>query len=221
MGNLFWNTYIYCWIHVAQELDELKITDIKQQVRRQDRYSVYADGKYLFSFGESELLNARLYIGQEITEAELHELKDRAVLDKAYDRTLHLIGRRRRSEWEIRQYLKGKEYADDHIEKTINKLSESGYVDDLAFARAWVENRRLLKATSRRRLSQELRAKRVADGIIQSVLEADETSDADVLKQLVEKKRRQTRYQDDLKLMQYLSRQGYSYGDIKSALNED
>lgn len=196
----------------------MRITDIKQQIRRQDRYSVYADGKYLFSFGESELLNTHLHIGQELSEAELEELRDRAVLDKAYDRTLNLISRRRRSEWEIRQYLKRKDYQDEIIEKTLNKLSESGYVNDFAFARAWVENRRLLKATSKRRLSQELRAKRVADEVIQQALEDDETDDKDILKKLVDKKRQQTRYQDDLKLMQYLSRQGYSYGDIKSAI---
>jgi SOS response regulatory protein OraA/RecX len=35
---------------------------------------------------------------------------------------------------------------------------------------------------------------------------------------VIERKRRQTKYQDDTKLMQYLARQGFGYDDIKSAL---
>ncbi len=199
----------------------MKITDIKQQVKRVDRYSIYVDGKYSFPLGETELLNARLRIGQEFTEAELDELKDRAVIDKGCDRALNLIMRRPRSAWELRDYLKRKEYTPEATEQILNMLSKKGYVNDADFARRWVESRRLLKATSKRRLVQELRQKRVADEIIQSVLESDETDEQDVLRELIERKRKQTKYQDDLKLMQYLVRQGYNYGDIKAVLNED
>lgn len=198
----------------------MKITDIKQQVKRQDRYSIYVDGKYLFSFSENELINSGLKKGQELTEQELLALKDQAVLDKAYDRTLNLISHRPRSEFELRDYLKRKEYDEDVIAQTIERLSSRGYVNDLDFAQRWVATRRLLKSTSKRRLSQELRQKRISDDVISQVLEADETNERDVLKELVEKKRRQSKYQDDQKLMQYLARQGFNFDDIKFALDE-
>ncbi|HSX43843.1 MAG TPA: RecX family transcriptional regulator [Candidatus Saccharimonadales bacterium] len=197
-----------------------KISDIKQQVKRQDRYSVYVDEKYAFSLGETELLNTGLRIGQEFSTDELENLRQKAVLDKAYDRALNLIARRQRSRWELEDYLKRKDYDQDAIQIILNRLSERGYVNDKAFAEAWVSNRRLLKATSKLRLQQELRQKRVSDDIVQEVLEEDETNELDVLKELIERKRKQTRYQDDLKLMQYLVRQGYNYGDIKTALDE-
>jgi len=196
----------------------VKITDIKQQVKRSDRYSIYVDGKYIFSLGESELLNTGLRINQEFTAEELENLKQTAILDKAYDRALNLISMRKRSQWEMRDYLKHKDYESDIIETILNKLSDNGYVDDRAFAKAWVNTRRLLKATSKRRLQQELRQKRVEDEIIKQVLEEDETDEHEVLRELVAKKRRQSRYQDNFKLMQYLARQGYNYGDIKAAL---
>ena len=199
----------------------MKITDIKQQVKRTDRYSIYVDGKYTFSLGETELLNSGLRVNQELTKEKLEGLKDTAVLDKAYDRALNLISMRPRSEWEIREYLKRKNYDPAPIDTILNKLSISGYVNDLKFAQAWVANRRLLKSTSQRRLIQELRQKRVADDIAKQVLEEDETDELEVLRELVAKKRTQTRYQDKLKLMQYLSRQGFSYSDIKSVLDED
>ncbi len=199
----------------------MKITDIKRQIKRVDRYSIYVDDKYLFSLSEGELLNIGLGIGQNFTDGELEELKDKAVLDKAYDRALNLISRRPRSEWELRDYLKRKEYTEDTIQHILNKLSIKGYVDDTDFARRWVANRRLLKATSKRRLLQELRQKRVPNEIIESVLSEDETDERQVLRELVERKRKQTKYQDDLKLMQYLSRQGYNYDDIKSVFNQE
>jgi regulatory protein len=196
----------------------MKITAIKQQVKRSDRYSIYGDGKYLFSFSEGELLASGLRIGQELDQAALDELKDKAVLDKAYDRAINLISRRPRSEWELRDYLKRKEYEPGTQDEVIGRLRERGYVDDADFARRWVESRRLLKSTSKRRLSQELRQKRIADDIIKEVLEADETDELEVLKDLVERKRKQSKYKDDLKLMQYLARQGFSYDLIKEAL---
>lgn len=198
----------------------MKITDIKQQVKNQTRYSIYVDGKYSFSFGESELLKAHLRIGLEFSEVELEELKHKAVVDKAYNNALNLISRRKRSRWEIEQYLKGKELEPDISAAVIEKLQASKWLDDTEFARAWVSNRRLLKSTSRRRLSQELRTKRVSDEVISQVLSEDETDDSKVLADLVASKRKQTRYQDPQKLMTYLMRQGYDYGDVKQALED-
>jgi regulatory protein len=196
----------------------MKITAIKQQVKRQDRYSIYGDGKYLFSFSESELLSSGIKIGQDLDESKLDELRNKAVLDKAYDRALNLISQRLRSEWEIRDYLKRKEYEEAVRDAVVERLCTRGYINDTNFAKRWVENRRLLKLTSKRRLSQELRQKRIEDEIIKQTLEADETDETEVLKDLIERKRKQTKYKDDLKLMQYLARQGFSYDNIKSAL---
>lgn len=199
----------------------MKITAIKQQVRRADRYSIYIDGKYSFSLSESELLNAGVRIGQEFSEEGLEELKNKAVIDKAYDSALGLISRRPRTEWEVREYLRRKEYEEEVIQHILNKLSDRGYIDDAEFARRWVESRRLLKPASRRRLLQELRQKRVPNEVIEEVLAHDETDEREVLSELVARKRRQTKYQDNLKLMQYLSRQGYNYDDINSVLNKE
>ena len=196
----------------------MKITAIKQQVKRHDRYSIYGDGKYLFSFSEVELLSSGIKVGLELDEVSLSELRDKAVLDKAYDRALNLISHRMRSEWEIRDYLKRKEYEASVHDRVVRKLIDRGYINDAEFAKRWVENRRLLKATSKRRLSQELKQKRVADDIIQSVLAADETDEIEVLRELIGRKRKQTKYQDDLKLMQFLARQGFDYDKIKTAL---
>lgn len=196
----------------------MKITAIKQQAKRAGRFSVFVDEKYAFSLSESALLEQKVRIGQEITAEELRGFKQASQFDKAYNLVLGYVARRQRSEWELRDYFRRKDIDEDAGERILMRLKDFGYVNDEKFARAWVENRRLLKPMSKRRLRLELRQKHVADDIIAKVLEEDEMSDHDTLAALVEKKRRQTRYQDDQKLMQYLVRQGYSYDDVKSVL---
>jgi regulatory protein len=199
----------------------MKISDIKQQVRRQDRYSIYVDGKYVFSFSENELLNLGLKVGKEFSEEGLAELKKSAIEDKAYTRSLDLIMRRQRSEWELRNYLIRKDYDQDVVEKIVTRLKGAGHINDRRFAETWVNNRRLLKTTSKRKLTLELRQKRVAEDVIKEILEEDETDEQQVIRDLIAKKRRQTRYHDDTKLMQYLLRQGFSYNDIKGVLADN
>lgn len=195
-----------------------KVTDIKQQIKRQDRYSIFIDGKYSFSLSENELMQSGIRLNREYTTTELEELKQTAVLDKAYMRSLDMLSRRARSEWELRDYLRRKDYEPEVIEQIIARLKKSQYIDDYNFAKAWVDNRRLLKATSKRKLSQELKQKRVEQSVIDEVLAEDETDEPAVIRELIVKKRTQSRYQDDQKLIAYLLRQGFSYGDVKEAI---
>ena len=126
-----------------------------------------------------------------------------------------------RSRHELADYFRRKGYEEEVGKQILEKLQRFGLVDDEKFARSWVENRRLLKPISKRKLTQELRQKRIADDVVDIVLMEDETDELATLKELVEKRRRQTKYQDDMKLMQYLAGQGFNYGDIKQALQQE
>ena len=197
----------------------MRITKITAQVKQQGRYSVFVDEKYAFSLSDTALLESRLVPGQELTADELDGWKQSSLDDKLLGRALQYAMLRPRSRWEMETYLHRKKAAPALSDDILNKLSDLNMLNDLEFARSWVANRRLLRPTSLRKLQQELRAKRVADDIVQQVLGEDETEENDVLKELVAKKRQQTQFKnDDLKLMQYLARQGFNYGDIKNAM---
>lgn len=196
----------------------MKITDIKQQVKRQDRYSIYIDDKYSFSLSEHELMIQGLRIGQEFEKEAYQEIKDTAEEDKAYMRSLDLLARRPRSTWEMEQYLKRKGYEADLVQKILNRLSNRGLINDRKFAESWVVSRRLLKSVSKRRLLQELQQKKISSQIISEILEADETDELAVLKEIVQKKQAQSRYQDPQKLTAYLLRQGFNYHDVSSVM---
>lgn len=199
----------------------MKITSITQQIKRSDRYSIFVEGKYSFSLSESALLESGLASGQELTEGQVGEYKKLSAEDKLYNRTLRYVAMRPRSRWEVQFYLERKEASPALTGQILNKLSNIGLLDDVKFAQAFVSDRRLLRPTSRRKLMLELRKKRVADEAIEQALGHDPQDEQTALRGLIERKRRQAKYRDDdLKLMQFLARQGFHYDDIKSALAE-
>lgn len=199
----------------------MKITQIKQQVKRPDRYSIYVDGKFAFGLSEAGLLSNGLASGQEISEEQFSVLKSNAATDKAYGNALRYVVMRPRSVWEMQQYFMRKKVDEPVAKEIIDRLLAIDLLDDRKFAEAWVANRRLLKPTSRRKLQLELRQKHVAGSIIDAVLaqeaeDASELPDRTALAEIIAKK--QARYPDQTKFMQYLARQGFGYDDIKRAL---
>lgn len=199
----------------------MKISAIKPQVKRPNRYSIFVDDKYSFSLSTDGLLEAGITLDRELDDAELKALKKLSTDDKAYSLALSYVARRVRSEGELRDYFRRKDYEPELADVLIAKLTSAGFVNDFDFAERWVENRRQLKHSSTKKLKMELRQKHIASDIIDKVLSGDQLSETESIRMMVEKKRRQTRYQDDTKLMAYLARQGFSYGDIKSALEQE
>lgn len=199
----------------------MKVTAITEQVKIKGRYSIYVDEKFAFGISESGLIDSGIHIGLELDETKLAELSQAAETDKQYSMVLSLIARRPRSIWEVQTYLQRKKLDDPTIKLITERLKDKQLIDDMDFAQRWVENRRLLKPTSYRKLRLELLQKHVPSGVVDRVLAEDNTTELDVLKQEVSRKRKLNRYQDDTKLMQYLARQGYAYDDIKHALSEN
>lgn len=197
----------------------MKITEIKQQQKREDRCSIYVDGKYRFSLSQAEVTNLGLHQDQELTEKELAGLQQEAVMSKAYDRALRYISIRPRSEYEIRTYLKRKDYQIELINAIVEKLYTYDLLDDTKFAHTWIGWRLNSKPSSKRKLFVELKQKGIDSEIINDVLaEIDRDTEVAQIKLLIERKKRLSQYQDPQKLMAYLARQGFSYDQIKQAL---
>lgn len=195
------------------------ITDIKQQKRNEARYSVYVDDRYAFSLSDLELSNSGLRPRTELTEEQVEWWQSQSLESKAYAAALRQISLRRRSERELGDYLRRKEYEPDTIDAVLERLRELGLVDDAAFAAAWIADRQLLRPRSRRTLEQELMQKGIARDIIHDALaELDGEAQEDILVSLIERKRRLSQYRDPQKLLAYLGRQGFGYEEIKKAL---
>jgi len=200
----------------------MKVSLIKQQIKRPDRYSIFVDGKYSFSLSADALLEQGLVLGQELSPPALRRLKELSSDDKLYGLALRYVAMRPRSRWELETYLQRKDATPALQKQILNKLTNLGFINDEDFAQRWAQNRRLLRPTSLRKLQQELKLKHIDEEIIATVLSEDAAANEQAaLRELVHKKRSMTRYQDKTKLMAYLARQGFNYGDIKQALEDD
>jgi regulatory protein len=194
------------------------ITAIQQQVRDKGRYSIFVDEEYVFSLSAESLLEGKLHVGQAIESSQLEDYKKLSADDKAYHAALAYAARRLRSEYEFTLYFRRKGVDEPLAQYIMRKLERLGFVNDQKFAEAWARNRRSLKLASRNRLVQELRQKGIHEEVINLALSEEESDERAVLRELIERRRRQPKYQDNTKLMQYLARQGFSYDDIATAL---
>lgn len=199
----------------------MKITSIKQQLKRHDRYSIYVDGEYAFSLSENGLLQSGLASGRSLTAEDLAAFKALSADDKIYGQALRYAAMRPRTIWEMQLYLQRKDASPPLLETILNKLSIVGLLDDKKYAEMFASDRRLLKPTSLRMLQLELRKKHISSDIIAAVVEGEANNERDALAKIITTKRRQSKYQDDTKLMQFLARQGFRYGDIVDALREE
>ncbi len=83
---------------------------------------------------------------------------------------MQYLATRPRSVAEIRRHLHGKRYDDAAIEGAIDKLRAQRYVDDLDFARYWVEQRSRFRPKADRALTSELINRGVARETIRAAL---------------------------------------------------
>lgn len=191
------------------------------KVGKEDKFAVFIDGILkLFLSGQS-ILDSELVVGQKITEDEITKLNLIANEDQLYLKALRYLNIRLRSEGEIRQYLKRKGADNNQLINIISKLKSLDLIDDDRFSVAFIHDKLLSSPASKRKITYELKKKQIAEDIIERSLNNEQITDEDNLRKLIAIKRNQSKYQDDLKLMQYLVRSGFNYGDVKRFLKDD
>jgi len=195
-----------------------KITALKRQKYNKQRVNVYLDGE--FAFGLAEIKAVSLQIGDWLSDERIAELKASDALEKARDKALNYLSYRPRSEWELRRYLGDKDFEQETIDVVLDRLREADLVDDLEFARYWIDNRLRFRPRGEWALRQELRQKRIDTHIIdKALIDFDEER---ALKKALRRHARRLQHLSSAKfkkrLMQRLARRGFSYGAIRDAL---
>ena len=80
----------------------------------------------------------------------------------AREAALRLLERTRRTRSDLVRRLREKGYAPAVIEQVLGRLSDVGLVDDVEYARAYIESRSRRRMAGWRRLAQDLRARGVS-----------------------------------------------------------
>ncbi|MFQ6058117.1 MAG: RecX family transcriptional regulator [Anaerolineae bacterium] len=195
------------------------ITALKSQRKNKERVNVYLDGEYAFSL--QAIVAARLRRGQVLSDEEIEGLLEEDAFHKAYNRALNFLSYRPRSRAEVSRYLQRKGVPSHISQRVEERLVDVGLLDDLAFARFWVENREEFRPRSRYVLGWELRQKGLeAEVIAQALQDINEGESA--YHAAAERARRYTHLDKQAfqrKLGGFLRRRGFSYEIIKEVLD--
>lgn len=93
------------------------------------------------------------------------------IRQKAFSSAYCLLRSRPRSENEMRDRLKRKDFSGEVIEEVISGLKKSGELNDAKFAKLWIESRMNSNPMGEMVLRMELKKKGVSDAIINATLE--------------------------------------------------
>ena len=198
----------------------MRITDIKPQKKRVNRFNIYVDGEFALGLDANTFEETGVHVGKKLSTSELERLKDFDREYQALDRARRFLATRPRSESEVRNRMKRYGYEENTIHRVIERLRKSGLIDDSAFAAFWKENRTAFKPRSARMVTSELRQKGVdSETIAQAVSEINDENQA--LQAAAQKARSLST--DDYaefrqKLGAFLHRRGFDYEVIGSTV---
>lgn len=139
----------------------MRITSLQTQATNLERINVFADDQFLIGVNALIVLQLGLEVGQELSPAQLDQLRSEEALQKAVDRALNYLSFRPRSREEVRRYLRRKETPTELIGSVMERLDRLDLVNDRAFASFWIESREQFSPRGSHALKNELRMKGV------------------------------------------------------------
>jgi regulatory protein len=146
--------------------------------RREGRVAVHVDDVFVAAVGASVIVRHGLFVGLELTDAQLASLRADASAERILTDAYRLLAHRARSRAELTLRLRDKGHDETAVQVVIDKLSGEGLVDDQAFAAAFVADKRRLAGWGAGRIARELERLGVAPGLVQAALpQTDDAAD--------------------------------------------
>jgi regulatory protein len=143
-------------------------------------------------------------------------------LERCHSAALNFLGVRSRSAAEVRERLAKRQFSKEAIESTIVWLTETGLLDDAAFAEAWTATRGRLRPSGSRLVKRELLAKGIDRELAaEAVSGIDEDAAA---MQAGEKYVRRLHSEDEQafrrRLQQHLLARGFNFSTIEHVVQQ-
>lgn len=201
----------------------MKITSIEPQ-RNKKRVNIYVDDLFTIGIDEELKFKHKLEVGMEVDDEFIKEVLKSEEQNKVTNQALNLLSFRQRSEKEIYTALKRKGHEDIYIEKAIDYCREQRYLDDKAFAKAFIRDKLNLNKLGEQRIKYELLGKGISQNIIDDVLNISKDDQFEAALQLGEKKLPSYRNDDKnaryRKLSGFLQRKGYSFDIVSKVVKQ-
>ena len=186
------------------------------------KFGFFRDGRLAFVLYKSELSSCHLKDGEAVTEDQIETILSEIVLKRAKRKAMSLLQSMDRTESELRDRLLRQDFPEETVDQAVRYVKSFGYVDDRRYAESFILSRKGRK--SRREIYAELSGKKIDGEIVDEMMERcyEESDSGEALRHLLRKKHydpSRASVEEKQKLYAYLARKGFSYGEIKKALN--
>lgn len=202
----------------------MKVTKLEEQKKDATRVSIYIDDKFDFGMSQDLLIKHGLYVGMELTEIQLIQLKNDVEFNKALLRAINYISYQQRTEKEVHDKLLKLEYNEAMCENVIQKLKDYKYINDAYYTKEYIEYK--VQSNGPNKIIQKLRGKGITKDMIEDYLENyDDDFFYEKAYVLAQKKNEGfacsvTRDKRYTRMSQYLVSRGYHYGIVKDVVKE-
>ncbi len=202
----------------------MKITELKTQ-KNGTFYNLFVDGEFLCSVNDELIFLHHLSVGKEIDKEELTEIIKQANLKKSYNVAIKYLGFRMRTEQEVENYLLGKEFDENTIHITLEKLKDYKFIDDAQYIKIYIKGK-ISEGHSRNKIKYYLIKKGLEEESVIAQLQSSYPHDLEIdyLEKQMEKvadKYSQLPYRDKVaKISQYFLQRGYQSEDIRTVSNK-
>ena len=196
-----------------------EITAITPQIKDKRRCNVYIDGRFCCGLTLEAAVKYRLKAGEIISPERLEEIQLESEKNTALDKALVHISASKKTEKQVRDFLKGKGYLPAVCDYVLEKMRGYGFVDDKDYARDYVG----FAATKKggRLIKMELRAKGLLEEDIDEALTSiDQGEQESAAGRILEKYMRgKTPDRETLaKAYRHLMSKGFDYETARAAL---
>lgn len=186
-----------------------------------NKIHIYVDEEYRATVDSDFWYSEKYRNYKEINEEELTELIDTVSFRRAYNKGLDFLSRRPYGTKELIKKLCEKGHEKEASQKACERLIELGLLNDEEYARILANDLLERKSYSIKRIKQELAFRGIDREIIENTVD---TLDNDPQKSIIMlvKKKYINKLNDEKgkkRTVDALLRLGYSYSDIKNALN--
>jgi len=193
-----------------------EITKITTQKNNAERYNIYLDNKYAFSVDENVLVQFQLTKGKVLEDWTIDEMIFEDEVRKAFNRALHFLGFRMRSEFEVKKKLLDSDFGEAVVLEAIQKLKDLGFLNDETFSQALLNTQKATGKKGPKSIRQELRKKGIDRDLQEEILSSySENEQLAIATELAEKvvrtERGKTPFQLKQKIQETLLRKGYGF----------
>lgn len=194
------------------------VTKIEVQKNNDTRANLYLDDKFFSGISIELVMKEHIKVGSDLDMDFLSNLILEDEKGQALSKAVKYLSGNLKTEKQIKEYLKKKEYSEITIDYVLDKMREYKYLDDNHYAKSYVLT--YSNKYGKLKLSSMLKSKGVSSEIIDEVLQEIETPSN--IQVVAEKylKNREITYENLNKLSRFLYSRGYEFDEINSVINE-